>query len=274
MFYTPEQVSELSNHSFAHLLVRQDGPVLHLRLNRPDKKNAINPVLLRELAFGLSYAHHMPEVWAVVISAEGDTFCAGYDLRTFAGAESTGPQSTIPDPPGDILTGELFHRLHKPALAKVQGPAYAGAFLVICGCTHVIAADHATFQLPEVKRGLWPMQVMASLLHLMPARKALDLCMRAKKLTAEEALAFGIVTDVVPAAELDAAANKWIAEITSLSPTAIRLGLTAYDELRTVAGHEEHAFLRTRLAEMLGTEDAREGLAAFAEKRAPKWTGR
>jgi enoyl-CoA hydratase/carnithine racemase len=275
MLYPASIVPDFHAQTFGFLQVEEQGHVLRLTLNRPDKKNAIHPTLLRELAYALSYARHQPEVWAVMIAAAGDTFCAGYDLRSFAGAETGEGGSTIPEPPGDILLGELMVQVHKPTLALVQGPAYAGAFLLLCGCSQVFAVGGASFQLPEVKRGIWPMQVMASLLHLMPARQALDLCMRAPKLTAAQAAQYGIVTRVVEdAAALQQAGEQWVQEILEQSPTAIRLGLAAYDQLRAIAGPDQHAWLRTQLAAMLQSEDAREGLAAFAEKRKPNWTGR
>ncbi len=273
MLYTAEQVAQLPEHTFAHLEVDHSDQVLTLTLNRPEKKNALNAVLMRELAFALAYAHHTANVWVVVLKANGNIFCAGADLKQFAGQKGAETNSTIPEEPSEILMGELFLQVHKPIVAQVHAPLFAGAHLLVCGCTHVVAAESATFSLPEVKRGLWPMQVMASLAPLMSARQLLDYCMRAQSLSAAEAQDLGLATQVAPDDQLEQAVRDLVADILQYSPTAIRLGLKAWDEMRALHHAQAHAFLKTKLNEMLHTEDAKEGLAAFMEKRAPQWTG-
>src|SRR3972149_7080388 len=213
MIYTADQTSKFNNQKFAHLLIDEKDHVLTITLNRPEKKNAMNPVMLNEIAFALSYAHHNNDIWAVIIAANGDVFCAGADLNAFAGGYQSPASSTIPEPNAEVLLGEIFTQLHKPSIAKVHAPVYAGAFLIICGCTHVIAADNATFALPEVKRGIWPMQVMQSLLNIMPPRKALDLCMMGKTINSREALDLGIITSRVPLNNLDDEVNALIIKI-------------------------------------------------------------
>mgnify|MGYP002528402224 CR=1 FL=1 len=255
------------------LVVESDGGVLRVTINRPEKKNAMNPVMVNELAYGLSYAHHNSSIWVVVIDAKGDVFSAGADLKAFAGMSQEEHSSTIPEPKGEVIIAELFTQVHKPCIAKVHAPVLAGAFLIICGCTHVVSADTATFSLPEVKRGLWPMQVMQSLIEILPARTALDLCMRGTKLSCAEAHELGLVTAMVPFSNLDASVNVLVDEIKSNSPSAIRHGLKAYDELRSIADNEKQAYLKKMLFAVLGTADAKEGITAFKEKRSPKWTG-
>src|SRR5580658_1163241 len=134
MLYTTEQLNEFKHHTFAHLLVQEQDHLLTLTLNRPEKKNALNPVLFKELAYALNYAHYSRDVWAVVIAAKGDVFCAGADLKAFAG-QSEGTTSTVPDPAGEIIIGDVFNELYKPCIAKVHAPVFAGGFLIICGCT-------------------------------------------------------------------------------------------------------------------------------------------
>lgn len=273
MFYTAEQVQSLTNQTFEFLKVSFDANVLRLTLNRPDKKNAMNPTLLNELAFALTHAKHNNAVWAVVIGAEGDVYCAGADLRSFAGA-TTEASSTIPDPEVPIRLVEVFNTLYKPCIARVQGSVYAGGFMIIGGCTHVVAVEPVTFSLPEVKRGLWPFQVMAGLMNVMPHRKMLDLCMRAGVITAAKAKEYGLVTKVVAnVKELDDYINNLVEDIKQYSPSAIRNGLQAYHEMQSKTGNELHEYLFTMLGKTIETKDAQEGLKAFAEKRAPVWTG-
>lgn len=272
MLYTADQTHDIKNQKFAHLIVEEQNHLLTITLNRPEKKNAMNPVLTKELGFALSYAHHHKNIWAVVIAAKGDVFCAGADLKAFMGGESE-VVSSIPEPPHDIVLGNLFNKLHKPCIAKVHAPVYAGGFLIICGCTHVIASDNATFALPEVKRGIYPFQVMQSMLQIMPPRAVLDFCMRAKSATAAEAEKLGLVSKVVSKENLDAEVNALVEEIFQYSPSAIRLGLEAFNNLKNIEPAETHNYLKQMLGEALQTEDAAEGIAAFAEKRKPIWKG-
>ena len=273
MLYNSDQLATFKTQTFAHLLFEEKGHLLTITLNRPEKKNALNPVLFRELAFALKYAKHNADVWAVVIAAAGDVFCAGADLKSFAG-EADQKLSTIPEPHGEIILGDVFARLHKPCIAKVHAPVYAGGFLIVCGCTHVISVDNATFSLPEVKRGLFPFQVMQSMLHIMPARMVLDFCIRAKSLNATEAEKIGLVSKVVTKETLDAEVQALVDEIFQYSPSAIRLGLEAFDNLKKVPAADAHTYLKQMLSLAVNTEDAAEGLAAFAEKRKPIWKGK
>ena len=146
-------------------------------------------------------------------------------------------------------------------------------FLMLGGCTHVVAVENAKFGLPEVKRGIWPMQVMASLAPLMNDRQMLDLCMRAKILTANEALHLGIVTEIVGSNELDVAVDNLVNEIKEQSPSAIRLGIEAFHEMKNLKDQEKHTYLHGMLMRVLQSKDAQEGLAAFREKRKANWTG-
>ncbi len=273
MLYNSEQLATFKSQTFAYLIVEEKDHLLTITLNRPEKKNAMNPVLFRELAFALKYAKHNHDIWGVVIAANGDVFCAGADLKSFIGHDED-TISRIPEPKGEIILGDVFTRLHKPCIAKVHAPVYAGGFLIVCGCTHVIAVENATFSLPEVKRGLFPFQVMQSMLHIMPARTVLDFCIRAKSMNATEAEKIGLVSKVVTKETLDAEVQNLVNEIFQYSPSAIRLGLEAFDNLKKVPAAEAHTYLKQMLSLAIDTEDAAEGLAAFAEKRKPVWKGK
>jgi enoyl-CoA hydratase/carnithine racemase len=274
MLYGTEVIGQFANQTFAFVVPQLADHVLTLTLDRPDKKNAMSPTVMRELAYCLAYAHHNTDVWAVVLRANGDIFCAGADLKAFAGIPEDPNASTIPDPGKEILLGELFNRLHKPCIARVHAPLFAGAFLLICGCTHVVATPQVKLGLPEVKRGIWPMQVMASLRSILNKRQILDLCMRGHTISAQTALEMGILTHLAQDdVTMDATIAQLLADIKANSPAAIHLGLKAWDDLRQVDEADEHAFLKARLNEILQTADAQEGLAAFREKRPPQWTG-
>lgn len=271
--YTADQAADINKYTFAYLLTEEADHVLTLTLNRPEKKNAMNPVFMNEIVFALNYAKYNKDIWMVVFKANGDVFCAGADLKSFAGGAQEETGSTVPEPAGKVVIGEAFNKLYKPCIAQVHGNVYAGAFLLVCGCTHVVAAEQVSFSLPEVKRGIWPMQVMASLKPIVPARKLLDLCMRGKSISANEALELGIATQVVAADNLEKAVDELTTELKTFSPSAIKYGLKAWDELRNIEEEKQHPYLLGMLGEVLKTKDAAEGLSAFIEKRKPNWTG-
>lgn len=271
MLYTPEQTQQLPAGGFRYLLVTFNDHVLTITLNRPEKKNALSPPMLAELAFALAYAHYQTDVWVVIVAATGNVFCAGMDLKSL----SSGHQevATVPAPSEPVRLGELMAALHKPCIAQVQGSVYAGGFLLVGASTYVVAAESVTFSLPEVKRGLFPFQVLAVLLDSMPARTALDLCLRAPTLTATEAKTVGLVTKVVADQLLTHTVADLAQELMQFSPTALQFGLRAYQQLKSLPSNEQQAFLYDQFQQLQQTADAQEGMAAFLEKRPPRWTG-
>lgn len=273
MLYTQEQIANFSEQSFAYLIIEEKENVLTITLNRPDKRNAFHMPLANELAYALAYAHYNNAIWCVVLKANGPTFCAGADLKAFAGDDTTEKPSTIPMPKDMVKLGDEFNGLHKPCIAQVHGDVYAGGFLMIGGATHVIAVEGAKFGLPEVKRGIWPFQVMATLEPLMSARQLLDLCIRAKTLSAQEAKEIGLVSEVVNAENLETRVSELVEDIKEQSPTAVRLGLKAFQEMKSKAAEDKHKYLHAMLMQCLQSKDAAEGLAAFKEKRKANWIG-
>lgn len=272
MLYSKEEVDKIHEQTFAFIEVKETNHLLTITLDRAEKKNAMNPTMMRELAYALTYAKLTNSVWAVVVDAKGNIFSAGADLKAFAG-QTEEDNSSIPQANGDIVVGDLFNSLHKPCIAKVHAPVFAGGFLLVCGCTHVIAAEEATFALPEVKRGIWPFQVMQSMLQVMPARKVLDFCMRARKVDANEALELGLASKVVKGQDLDNEVQALVDDIFQYSPTAIRKGLEGFEKLGELQDHEKHSYLLKMLGETIGSKDAKEGIKAFMEKRKPQWIG-
>jgi enoyl-CoA hydratase/carnithine racemase len=274
MLYTQADVAQFGQHTFHYIQVQVQDKFLNLTLNRPEKRNAFNPKMLEEIAFALAWAHYTPECWGVVLRAKGPVFCAGADLKAWAGDAPEPNASTVPTAPGEVLIGEEFVKVHKPCIAEVRGPVYAGGHLLVGGCHFVVATDDVFFELSEVRRGVFPMQVMATLLNIVPPRKVLQWCLTGERVSAQEAYGYGLVTHLTDRTHASSIVAKLCNTIRSGAPTAIRNGLRAFDELRHIPRQEAHAFLKAMLAETLKSEDAREGLAAFKDKRTPNWTGR
>ncbi|MEM7368504.1 MAG: enoyl-CoA hydratase-related protein [Bacteroidota bacterium] len=268
--YSQDQVAGIHSETFAFLEVQENDHVLTITLDRARKKNALHPQMVNELAFALHYAHLTPSIWIVMIQAEGNVFCAGADLKAMAGLVEPN-DSSIPSPKGELLIGELFNKLGVPTIVKVAGDVYAGGFLFLAGGDIVLAQKGVRFGLPEVKRGIFPFQVMAALLKVMPSRRVLDWCIRGYNLPVEDAERFGLVTEVVEPSNLDARATEIVEELKLNSPSAIRLGLEAYDHIQPSA--EEHKYLFDMLQKTISSKDGQEGLRAFREKRTPNWTG-
>lgn len=268
--YTKQQTQTIKNETFAYLKVSEADHVLTITLDRANKKNALHPQMVNEIAYAFHYAHFEKNIWAVVIQAKGNIFCAGADLKAMAGFVEEN-NSTIPQPNGAVLIGELFNKIYKPTIAKITGDVYAGGFFFLAGSNIVIAQDNVKFGLPEVKRGLYPMQVMAALMKVMPARKVIDWCIRGYNLPVEEAEKFGLVSKMTTAENIDVEVQKVIEELKQNSPTAIRNGLEAFDHIQPSAA--EHKYLSGMLMKTIGTKDGQEGLKAFREKRKPVWTG-
>lgn len=269
-YYTSEEVKSLSGHTFHFIEVASDSNTLTITLNRPTKKNALHPQMVVEIAYAMHYAHFTKEIWVVIIQANGNVFCAGADLKAMAGIIEE-HESSIPAPKEDILIGDLFNTVLKPTIAKVTGDVYAGGFFFLAGCNIVVAQDDVKFGLPEVKRGLYPFQVMAALLSVMADRKVIDWCIRGYNLPVKEAATYGLVTQVSSAESIDEDVENITQELLKNSPSAISKGLEAYHHLYPAGA--QHKYLYDLLQQTIASEDGREGLKAWREKRSPVWKG-
>lgn len=239
--------------------------ILSITLNRPEKKNALNNVMMNELNYALAYAKQQREIRVVVIGAEGDVFCAGADLNR-AQEESNVPKLEHAD---DVSFS--LRRLHKPVICKIQGSVLAGALLIVTNSTHAIAVKEATFSAPEIHRGLWPFMVMAGLFRVMPKRAGLDFIMRGQPIDARQAEQWGLINQSVPANELEKTVSDLANELASLAPETMQLGLAAYEQQDALVFDEALPYLQEQIAQCFQSHDAKEGIAAFLEKRKPNW---
>lgn len=257
---------------FKFLKVEINHHSLKIKLNRSEKRNAFTPTMLKELAYALQYANENDEVWCVVLEAEGSVFCAGMDLNVFQNPDLDIKNDEIPEANREITIGDAFAMLHKPCIAKVEGSVFAGGFLFICGCTFVVSTQNAIYGLPEVKRGIFPMQVMASLLKIMPERKVLEMCVLGKNYSAKEAFELGLVTHLVSENEMiDDVIEDLVNQVLENSPFAIKKGLEAFQQLPNLSENEKHEYLIGQLNAIRNSDDAKEGITAFKEKRKPIW---
>lgn len=255
------------------LLYDVAGAVATLTLNRPERRNALSWSLVAALRDGVARAKADPAVRVVVLTGAGErAFCAGADL---GGMRDDGGVVATHDARGELARLFLdLYELGKPTIAKVRGYALAGGFGLALACDFVVAASDATFGTPEVDVGLWPYMITVPLVRSMPPKKALELMLTGRRVGAEEAERIGFVTTVVPPGELDAAVDALAAQLAAKPPAAVRLGRDAFYAVLDMGAREALAVLHPLLTITAMTEDAAEGIAAFAEKRAPRWKGR
>ena len=239
--------------------------ILTITLNRPEKKNAINNVMMNELNYALAYAKQERSIRVVVIAAEGDIFCAGADLRR---EES---ESNIPKLENADDVSLALRHLYKPVICKIQGSVLAGALLMVSNSTHAIAIKEAKFSAPEIKRGLWPFMVMAGLFRVMPRRAGLDFVMRGQPINAKKAEEWGLINESVNKDELDSRVSNLASELASLAPGTMQFGLEAYEKQDSMSFDEALPYLQKQIAKCFEGDDAKEGISAFLEKRKPKW---
>jgi len=239
--------------------------IMTITLNRPEKKNALNNVMMNEINYALAYAKQEKSVRVVVFAAKGDIFCAGADLSR------TNSDSNVPklDNADDISLA--IRHLYKPVICKIQGSVLAGALLIVTNSTHAIAVNEATFSAPEIHRGLWPFMVMAGLFRVMPKRVGLDFIMRGKPIDSKKAMDWGLINKTVKKEDLDKKVDKLADELASLAPETMQFGLEAYEKQDSKSFDEALPYLKEQIAKCFEGKDAKEGISAFLEKRKPNW---
>lgn len=254
------------------LLTELDGDVLRLTLNRPEVRNALNEQLIAELTGELRKVQSDSQLRAIVLTGSGDkAFCSGADLdpkaKTF-NSDYARPTTAYAE-----LLRTAYH-LPLPIIGRINGHCMAGGMGLLAVCDLSVASSRARFGLPEVKVGMFPLQVAALLQQMLPPRRFAEMCFTGEAISAEQALTDGLINYVVEPAQLEEKAAWLVARVVNNSPTAIRRGKHA---LRAIAGFnfdQAIAHMEAQIGLLALTEDAKEGLTAFSEKREPKWTGR
>lgn len=251
------------------LLVDRRGAVLWLTINREARRNAMSHAVLAGMGEAITGAQSDRSLRAIVVTGKGEkAFCAGADLQA-ANAFTT----DYSEPYGHLAR---LLRIAKastiPLVARVNGACMAGGMGLLAMCDLAVAGSHAVFGLPEVKVGVFPAQVLAVLQDLIPRRRLAELCLTGESITAPEALAMGLVNHVDD--DVDVRLEWLLARMLDKSPAAIRRGLYTMKKAEAMPFEEAMSFTESQIALFTLTEDAKEGQAAFQQKRKPDWTGR
>jgi enoyl-CoA hydratase/carnithine racemase len=252
------------------VLTERRGPALWITIHREARRNALNAEVISRIHAAIDAAAAMPGLRAAVLTGAGDkAFCAGADLGQ--GTDVFSPEG-LDEPSTDF--GRLARRVRElgiPLIARVNGACVAGGMGLMALCDLAVAAEHARFGLPEAKVGVFPMQVLVYLRRLVGPRLVNELCLTGELISAQRAHAIGLLNAVVPAEQLDAAVQTLIGRLCAASPVALRRGKAAMAAMEQMAFGEALSFAEAQITIASRTRDAHEGLAAFNEKRSPRW---
>lgn len=256
-----------------NVLYEVDARVATITINRPEQRNAVSPAVLRELSAAFQEARDDSEVRVVVLTGAGEkAFCAGADLSGFAADATEIERHRQSGAFVDLFL--LMEHLGKPIVGCVNGHALAGGFGLALSCDLLVAADSATFGTPEIKVGVWPMMITSIVLRNLGRKRTMDLFLTGRRIDAATAMEWGLVNRVVPQAEVRGAARTLAEEIAGWSPIITKLGRDAFYACDLLEFETALRHLQGQLSLVSLTEDFREGVAAFLQKRQPEFHGR
>ena len=254
------------------LLYDVEGGVATVTLNRPEQRNALNAELLAALVDAMKRIRDDDDVRAVVLTGAGEkVFCAGADLGGFAADVPLVDKHFASD-----LFLEYFRlmpRLGKPSLCAANGHVLAGGMGLALSCDLLIAKEGARFGTPEINVGAFPYMIMSIIYRNVPRKKVNEMMLLGEQISAEEAVEYGIANKVVAPNEFDDAVRDWATKLASKSPVLMRLGHDAMYRQQDMALDDAFEYLRSQLSLTFSTEDIKEGVSAFFEKREPDWKG-
>jgi enoyl-CoA hydratase len=259
------------------IIVEHHGAIRTVIINRPERRNSLDPQTMAEIGAAFTEAEDDDDVRVVILTATGDqAFCAGMDLRVVAAQRAAGEsaesaeQGFAPSVGTEVFVERIYP---KPIIAAVNGAAVGGGFGLVLGCDIVVAAQHATFGLPEVQRGLVGAGAGSRAALRLPPAITLELILTGQAIDAARAYELGIVNRVVPAPDVRAVALELAQRIAANGPLAVRVSKEIVYEVRHLIDGADIKALRAKAAPVMASADAREGAAAFAEKRTPVFTG-
>jgi len=254
------------------LLREDDAGITTLTLNRPAQYNALSGAMLDELQAALDAIDGDDRVRVVIIAANGRAFCPGHDLKEMRASEARAVHQALFDKCSKMMLA--IHRLRQPVIARVQGIATAAGCQLVASCDLAVAAEEARFAVSGINVGLFCSTPAVPLSRNMQRKQALHMLLTGDFISASTALQYGLVNEVVPAAELATATLALAQKIAAKSAHAITLGKDMFYRQLPLDLADAYAYASERMACNMDSHDAREGIDAFIQKRKPQWKGK
>ena len=251
--------------------VAREGPVARVWLNRPDQHNALAPALLAGIVSSFHELAHEDAIRVVVLGGRGASFCAGADINTMKASSQASYADNLAEAEKLAHLFAAVADFPKPVVGRIHGSVYGGGVGLTCCCDIPVASDEARFGLTEVRLGILPSVISPYVVRRLGDRAARELMLTGERFGAQVAMAYGMVSHVVPLAELDGKVDERVQALLMGGPLAQRRIKTALQLYGDTTWEEYRAQTPRTLAEVRGTDEARDGLAAFFEKRKPKW---
>lgn len=253
------------------ILFEQDGPIAYITMNRPDRRNALSHEHMLELIDCVKAIGKSREALVVVLRGNGPAFCAGHDLSEMIDQEPSFYRELFE------VCSELMESLQsipQPVIAQVHGVATAAGCQLVATCDLAVASTAARFATPGVKIGLFCSTPMVALSRAVGRKKAMEMLLTGDLISAEEALAAGLVNKVVAPADLELETRALAEKIVTASPLVVGLGKQAFYRQLEVPQHQAYDYAKEVMSFNATFADAQEGMCAFLEKRKPQWRRR
>jgi enoyl-CoA hydratase/carnithine racemase len=257
--------------SYQNLLRSSDGQLGIIRLNRPDRRNALSLDLMRELIDCLDGFAADTNIRTVILAAAGRVFSSGHDLKEMIG-RTVNDYRRIFDVCTELMT--KIQSIPQPVIAQVQGIATAAGCQLVATCDLAIASEEAQFATPGVKIGLFCTTPMVALTRAIGRKRAMEMLLTGKLVDAATAADWGLVNHVVPAEELESETRRLACQIADASSFTVALGKQAYYTQIDLDQPKAYAYAKEVMTMNSLAQDAQEGIHAFLEKRAACWTGK
>jgi enoyl-CoA hydratase/carnithine racemase len=261
---------EAEKQTYEHVLYEGDGTVALVTMNRPKKRNALSLNHMRELISCLKAIGEARESSVVVLRGNGPGFCAGHDLSEMVGRDPDFYRRLF-DVCCELM--ETIQAIPQPVIAQVHGVATAAGCQLAATCDLVVAAEDARFATPGVRIGLFCSTPMVALSRAVGQKKAMEMLLTGEFISAEEALAEGLVNKVVPLEELEVETRALAEKIAEASPLVVGVGKEAFYRQLEMPTKQAYSYTKGVMSFNATFADAQEGICAFLEKRKPEWKG-